>query len=151
MRCDNSTDGIILIDKPEGMTSHDVVEFIRKRFRFHKVGHAGTLDPMATGLLIILVGKFTKKFALFSGYDKEYNAVMRLGVSTDTGDKEGNVLEDRGIAQYIKEAEDIERVLPYFRGEIKQLPPMYSAKKVNGRKLYELARKGLFLAREPNT
>jgi tRNA pseudouridine55 synthase len=144
-------EGIILIDKPSGPTSHDIVDFIRKRFQFRKVGHAGTLDPMATGLLIILLDGFTKKSSQFSNYDKEYEAVLCLGRSTDTGDKEGAVTEKRTLDLYAEAltAKNIEKTLECFRGEIKQVPPMYSAKKIKGKKLYELARKGKTLKREP--
>ncbi|MEE9499915.1 MAG: tRNA pseudouridine(55) synthase TruB [Candidatus Omnitrophota bacterium] len=144
-------EGIILINKPGGPTSHDIVDFVRKRFRFRKVGHAGTLDPMATGLLIVLLGAFTKKSAHFSNYDKEYEAVFCLGVSTDTGDKEGNVVERKNPDLYGRDltVKNIERVFGHFCGEIRQVPPMYSAKKIKGKKLYELARRGMVLKREP--
>ena len=141
--------GIILIDKPGGLTSHDVVDSIRRNFGFKKVGHAGTLDPMATGLLIILLGKSTKKSLHFSNYDKEYEAELCLGVSTDTGDKEGKILEKKNLNSYADNIKNIEKVFASFRGEIEQVPPMYSAKKVKGKKLYELARKGIVLKREP--
>ncbi len=148
----NFPDGIILIDKPGGPTSHDIVDFVRKKFRFRKVGHAGTLDPMATGLLILLLGAFTKKSSHFSNYDKEYEAVFCLGVSTDTGDKEGNIVERKNPDLYVRKnltVKNIERVFEHFRGEIRQVPPMYSAKKIKGKKLYELARRGIVLRREP--
>ncbi|MGB2706482.1 MAG: tRNA pseudouridine(55) synthase, partial [Candidatus Omnitrophota bacterium] len=93
MSTTGSSEGIILIDKPSGMTSHDVVDFIRKRFGYRKVGHAGTLDPMASGLLIILLGRFTKKSAHFLNYNKEYEARLFFGASTDTGDAEGNIIQ----------------------------------------------------------
>ncbi len=149
--CRDFRDGIILIDKPGGPTSHDIVDFVRKRFRFRKVGHAGTLDPMATGLLIVLLGAFTKKSAHFSNYDKEYEAVFCLGVSTDTDDKEGNVVERKNPDLYAGDltVKNIERVFEHFCGEIRQIPPMYSAKKIKGKKLYELARRGMILRREP--
>lgn len=147
MNCGN--DGIILVDKPGGLTSHDIVDFIRKKFRFRKVGHAGTLDPMATGLLIILLGAFTKKSAHFSNYDKEYEAVFYLGASTDTGDKEGNLIEKRDLGLYRENIKNIKNTLDDFHGEIRQVPPMYSAKKIKGKKLYELARRGIVLNREP--
>lgn len=141
--------GIILIDKPSGLTSHDVVDSIRKSFRFKKVGHAGTLDPMATGLLIVLLGKSTKKSLHFTNYDKEYEAELCLGISTDTGDKEGKVLERKDLDLYRDNIKDIEKVFASFCGKISQTPPMYSAKKIRGKKLYELARKGAVLKREP--
>ncbi|UCD55554.1 MAG: tRNA pseudouridine(55) synthase TruB [Candidatus Omnitrophota bacterium] len=148
-RCRNSREGIILIDKPDGPTSHDIVDFVRKRFRFRKAGHAGTLDPMATGLLIILLGAFTKKSARFSNYDKEYKAVFCLGISTDTGDKEGNIVERKNLDLKNLTVKNIEKVFEHFCGEIRQVPPMYSAKKIKGKKLYELARRGMVLRREP--
>lgn len=145
----NCNDGLILVDKPCGLTSHDIVDFVRKRFGFKKVGHAGTLDPMATGLLLLLLGRFTKKSAYFSRYDKEYEAALRLGVSTDTGDKEGDILEEKNLDLYIEAIKNIESVFRLFQGRIRQVPPMYSAKKIKGRKLYELARRGIILKREP--
>ena len=145
----NYNEGILLVDKPSGLTSHDIVDFVRKEFGFKKVGHAGTLDPAATGLLIILIGSFTKRSAFFSGYDKEYEARLRLGVSTDTGDKEGRILEERDWNLYAEDIKNIEETLMAFRGEIRQVPPMYSAKKIKGRKLYEFARMGVVLERRP--
>jgi tRNA pseudouridine55 synthase len=144
----NFNGGILLVDKPQGWTSHDVVDFVRKKFAFKKVGHAGTLDPMATGLLIILLEKFTKRSGHFSNYDKEYEARLCLGASTDTGDKEGSITQKRDWRLCAKR-EDIEKTFLSFRGEIRQLPPMYSAKKIRGKKLYELARKGITVKREP--
>ncbi len=143
------SDGMLLVDKPPGMTSHDVVDFIRKRFKFKKVGHAGTLDPMATGLLLILLGKFTKKSAEFSFYDKEYDAKLCLGVVTDTCDSEGNIVSRKDISLYGEKIKDIEKIFTFFKGEILQIPPMYSAKKIKGKKLYEFARKGVVLERKP--
>lgn len=147
----NPKDGIILVDKPGGMTSHDVVDFVRRRFRFKKVGHAGTLDPMATGLLILLLGKFTKKSASFSSYDKEYEARLCLGLSTDTGDREGSIIEKKDLDLYTENIKNIKNIFRLFQGEIRQVPPMYSAKKINGEKLYTLARKGIVIKREPKT
>ena len=143
----NSKEGILLVDKPSGFTSHDVVAFVRKRFNFRKVGHAGTLDPMATGLLILLLEGFTKRSVYFSNYDKEYKSVLRLGISTDTGDKEGNITEEKDPGNI--NLEKLKEVFSSFRGKIKQIPPMYSAKKIKGKKLYELARKGKVLKRDP--
>jgi len=131
------------------MTSHDVVDFIRKRFDYRKVGHAGTLDPMASGLLIILLGSFTKKSDHFLNCDKEYEARLFLGVSTDTGDAEGNTAGTKAVPPGAFSIENIESALKFFRGPILQVPPMYSAKKVKGRKLYELARKGIVIERQP--
>lgn len=139
-------DGILLVDKPSGMTSHDVVDIIRKRFGFRKVGHAGTLDPMATGLLLILIGKATKKSKDFTESDKTYRATLVLGISTDTGDRDGKILKEES---FDIDLEKIKEVLGQFRGEIEQVPPMFSAKKYKGRKLYEYARKGIEIKREP--
>ncbi|MFH1791912.1 MAG: tRNA pseudouridine(55) synthase TruB [Candidatus Omnitrophota bacterium] len=138
--------GILLIDKPPGMTSHDVVDGIRRRFGFKKVGHAGTLDPMATGLMILLIGKATKLSAAFLNDDKAYEAKIRLGVVSDTGDIFGNVLEERSYA--VSESDIIEAV-SRFRGEIEQVPPMFSAKRHKGKKLYQYARRGISVEREP--
>jgi len=145
----NLSNGIVLVDKPVGFTSHDIVDFIRKKFRFKKVGHAGTLDPFATRLLIILLGKFTKKSIQFSSYDKEYEGRLCLGISTDTGDKEGKVISKKDLDSYNIDQEGIKEIFMSFKGEIEQIPPMYSAKKIKGKKLYELARTGVVLKREP--
>ncbi|MFH1594541.1 MAG: tRNA pseudouridine(55) synthase TruB [Candidatus Omnitrophota bacterium] len=143
--------GIVLIDKPHGLTSHDVVDLIRRKLKIRKVGHAGTLDPMATGLLIILLGRYTKKSDTFLNYDKEYVARMMLGVSTDTGDKEGRTIRESDISSYRERIDDMEEVFASFKGSIQQIPPMYSAKKLKGKKLYELARKGIVVERQPRT
>ncbi len=140
-------DGILVVDKPQGMTSHDVVDFVRKRFELKKVGHAGTLDPMATGLLVVLVGKYTKSSSIFASDDKEYEATLVLGATTDTGDAWGKI-EHSGKEINFKE-DEVERVFKKFLGEIRQLPPMYSAVKFKGRKLYELARKGINVSLSP--
>lgn len=141
--------GILLVDKPTGPTSHDIVDCVRRETRFKKVGHAGTLDPMATGLLIILLGKYTKRSSHFSDYDKEYEATLLLGVSTDSGDKEGNIVEQKELDPAAMDKETIEKVFGTFCGDTEQIPPMYSAKKIKGKKLYELARKGVVIEREP--
>ena len=132
-------DDILLIDKPKGITSSRVVELIRRKLKV-KTGHTGTLDPIATGLLIILTGKRTKEASLFLKMDKAYEVKATLGVETDTFDSEGKVLRqsDNGVIR-----EELERVLKEFRGDIWQTPPPFSAKKVQGRKAYELARKGV--------
>jgi len=145
----NYKEGMLLVDKPSGPTSHDIVDYIRRKYRVKKVGHAGTLDPMACGLLIILLGSFTKKSIHFSNYDKEYEARLLLGVSTDTADKEGKIVETKDLKGYEKGIKEIENTLAVFRGRIRQVPPMYSAKKIKGKKLYELARKGIAAKREP--
>lgn len=138
-------DGILLVDKPAGMTSHDVVWKVRKLFGTKKVGHTGTLDPMATGVLVVLLGRAAKACEYVSHDEKVYEAVLRLGLTTDTEDVTGTVLT---TADSIPSAAEVEGVLPRFRGEIRQIPPMYSALKVNGRKLCDLARAGEVVERE---
>jgi len=134
--------GFILINKPSGITSHDVVDELRKITKIKKIGHAGTLDPFATGLLILGIGReFTKKLSIFQKKDKEYVATLRLGAESDTFDRDGKIVEKP--VEKIPEKEEIEKVLKSFLGEIEQIPPVFSAKKVRGRKLYELARKGI--------
>lgn len=134
-------DGLILINKQKGFTSHDVVNVIRKKLNTKKVGHTGTLDPNATGVLPILVGKATKISKYLMEHDKTYIATIKLGEKTDTGDSEGQVIEEKSIPADLKK-EDINDVLRSFLGKQKQLPPMYSAIKINGKKLYEYAREG---------
>jgi len=140
-------EGLVLIDKPRGMTSHDVVDCLRRKFCMKRIGHAGTLDPDATGLLIMLVGKYTKMFSRFVDFDKEYTGVMKLGEKTSTGDAEGKVIETSSWAQ-LSENMVREAVLS-FRGEIEQVPPMVSAVRINGKRLYKLARKGIEVERPP--
>lgn len=132
-------DGILFVDKPKGLTSSRVVELIRKKFKV-KVGHTGTLDPMATGLLIILTGKHTREASLFLRLDKAYEVKAILGVKTDTFDLEGKVLQqnNREVTK-----EELEKALEEFHGDIWQTPPAFSAKKIGGRKAYELARRGI--------
>ena len=141
----NKVEGVILVDKPKGITSHDVVDIIRKKLKTKKVGHAGTLDPLAEGLLIMLVGKCTKMFAKFANFDKEYLGVLKLGEVTSTGDSQGEVTK-RGEYKDIKQ-ETIEEAFSSFVGEIDQIPPMVSALRVNGKRLYELARRGIVIDR----
>lgn len=143
-------DGILVVDKPQGFTSHDVVDFIRKRFSLKKVGHAGTLDPMATGVLVILIGKYTKHSNKFLNDNKEYDATMTLGATSDTGDAWGTITDLRGQCGLEGlDEEKIRRVFEKFLGPIEQAVPSYSAKKFKGKKLYELARKGIELKLEP--
>ena len=137
--------GIILIDKPTDHTSFDVVAIVRGCLRERRTGHTGTLDPMATGVLPILLGNATKAQSLLPDTDKEYEASFRLGITTDTLDITGNVLSE---TQAHATAAEIEAVLPRFRGDIMQLPPMFSAVSKNGVRLYELARKGIEAERE---
>ena len=139
-------DGILLIDKPSGMTSHDVVDDIRKRFGFKKVGHAGTLDPFATGLLVLLIGKATKLANCFINDDKIYRATVVLGVETTTGDIDGDMVSKHDCNV---EKKEILEAIKYFTGCIEQIPPMFSAKKHKGKKLYEYARKGIEIKRNP--
>ena len=138
-------DGVLIIDKPAGMTSHDVVARVRRITGNRRVGHTGTLDPFATGVLVVLVGRATRLAQFLSGAEKEYEAVIRLGYATDTGDLTGTRVSDFTTeTQRSTEIhrEEIESAMAALRGEIEQTPPMYSAKKVGGRKLYELARRG---------
>jgi len=139
--------GILLMDKPLFWTSFDVVNFVRSRFNIRKAGHCGTLDPAATGLLILTLGKFTAFSDRFSGQDKCYEAEMLLGVETDSGDLDGQVIS-RADASHVTER-DIRATLAGFVGDQMQTPPMVSAVKVDGRKLCDLARKGREVAREP--
>ena len=138
--------GILIVNKPAGWTSQDVAAKLRGVFHEKHVGHGGTLDPMATGVLPIFLGRATRAVPFFEHADKEYEAVLRLGLVTDTQDTTGHVLEEHPVDIT---PEQLESVLPAFRGEIQQLPPMYSAIKVNGQKLYALARKGKEVVREP--
>jgi len=133
-------DGIIIVDKPEGLSSHDVVMHIRKVLRIKKVGHSGTLDPLATGVLLILVGKATKFFRRFLSFDKEYIATLKLGLITDTGDILGKVIKEASIP--ILDKEVIQNAFKQFLGEIEQVPPMFSALKYKGKRLYQIARAG---------
>lgn len=138
--------GFLLVDKLTGPTSHDIVDVVRRVLRLRKVGHAGTLDPFASGLLIIAVGKATKEISKFVGLDKTYEAAIRLGATSDTMDRTG-VIEPMACGVVGEAA--IDGILERFRGEQMQTPPMYSAKKVGGKKLYELAREGKEIERKP--
>ena len=138
--------GILLIDKPEGWTSSDVVAKLRGVLHEKRIGHSGTLDPMATGLLVLFVGRSTRAVEFAESHDKRYLAGLRLGLATDTQDITGNPVG--GEPRQVSRAE-LEEVLPRFRGEIAQIPPMYSAIKVRGQKLYEIARRGGEVERKP--
>lgn len=138
--------GIVIVDKPQGWTSQDVTARLRRVFSTRRIGHGGTLDPMATGVLPVFVGRATRAVEFFEHAEKTYEATLRLGMKTDTQDITGTVLEERPVT--VTE-QDILNVLPAFRGEILQIPPMYSALKVNGQKLYDLARKGKEVERQP--
>ena len=138
--------GILLIDKPSGWTSSDVVAKLRGVLRERRIGHSGTLDPMATGLLVVFVGRATRAVEFAESQEKRYRAGLRLGLETDTQDITGHPIggEKRDVS-----VEELENVLASFRGEIEQIPPMYSAIKVKGQKLYEIARRGGEVERQP--
>ena len=138
--------GIIIIDKPADWTSMDVCAKLRGILKTKKVGHAGTLDPMATGVLPVFVGQATRGVSFAESGEKEYVATLRLGIVTDTQDTSGHVLAEQPVTV---SAGDVAAVLPRFTGDIQQIPPMYSAIKVGGQKLYDLARKGQEVARKP--
>ena len=142
-----TTDGVLLVDKAEGMTSHDVVALVRRRLQVRKVGHCGTLDPIATGLLLITVGRGTKVQDLLMSEDKEYVGTFVLGVTTDTQDRQGVVIQQRPVPAL--DETQIRAAFEKFRGDFYQLPPMVSAKKHGGVPLYKLARQGKVVEREP--
>ncbi|MFV1994485.1 MAG: tRNA pseudouridine(55) synthase TruB [Verrucomicrobiales bacterium] len=139
--------GVLLVDKGPGMTSHDVVAVARRSLGIKKIGHCGTLDPMATGLLILVVGKATKIQDLLMSEDKEYTGTFTLGKTTSTQDREGEVLEEKSVGEISREA--IEKAFAKFNGDFYQIPPMVSAIKKDGVPLYKLARKGVTVEREP--
>ena len=138
--------GIVIVDKPQGWTSQDVTARLRRVFNTRRIGHGGTLDPMATGVLPVFVGRATRGVEFFEHAEKTYEATLRLGLTTDTEDVSGTVLTEQEV--HISEQEFL-GVLPQFRGKIQQIPPMYSALKVNGQKLCDLARKGKEVERQP--
>ena len=140
-------DGILIINKPQNVTSHDVVNFVRRRFNVKRVGHSGTLDPLATGILVILIGKSTKLFQRFVTFDKEYEATITLGAFTTTGDSQGEILE-KFVFNCIAR-EDILRIFDELKTQTHQIPPMFSALKYKGRRLYHLARMGMEVPRLP--
>jgi tRNA pseudouridine55 synthase len=139
-------DGVLLVDKGPGMTSHDVVAVARRTLNTKKVGHCGTLDPMATGLLIVVVGKATKIQDLLMAEDKEYEGTLTLGITTSTQDKEGTILHQKSVPEFLRQ--QIEEAFAFFRGDFYQLPPMVSAIKKDGVALYKLARQGKEIERE---
>lgn len=143
-------DGIIIINKPKNYTSHDIVRKAKKLLN-EKVGHTGTLDPNATGMLPLLIGKGTLLSKYLIEHDKIYEAVLKLGEKTDTADGEGKVLESQNVEQSILKKENIERIFNNLEGKQEQIPPMYSAIKLNGKKLYEYARKGIEVEVKPRT
>ena len=138
--------GIVIIDKPQGWTSQDVTARLRRVFQTRRIGHGGTLDPMATGVLPVFVGRGTRGVEFFEHAEKTYETVLRLGLTTDTEDISGEVLTQ---CDAFVTGEQLEKVLEQFRGEILQVPPMYSALKINGQKLVDLARKGKTVERQP--
>lgn len=140
-------DGIIVINKPKGITSSDAVQKVRKVLGIRQVGHCGTLDPMATGVLPIMVGQATKISKYLVEHDKTYIATVKLGEKTETGDSEGKIIERKDIEPLTENK--IQDVLNSFLGETMQIPPMYSSIKINGKKLYEYARKGINVNVEP--
>lgn len=140
-------EGVLVVDKPAGMTSHDVVDEVRKKFDTRKVGHAGTLDPDATGLLILGLGRATRLLDVVQAYPKRYRAEARFGVTTTTQDASGEVVDTRPAGAL--DADVIAAALESFQGEIDQIPPMVSAVKVGGERLYEKARRGEEIEREP--
>lgn len=147
-------DGILIIDKPAGITSHDVVARVRRILKTKRVGHTGTLDPFATGVMVILVGKATRLAQFLDKDVKEYEALVTFGSETDTGDRTGvrNAecgMRDAELSEFLEKV-NWEATFSEFLGEIEQVPPMYSAKKVAGKKLYELARKGVEVERKPS-
>ena len=138
--------GIVIVDKPQGWTSQDVTARLRRVFNTRRIGHGGTLDPMATGVLPVFVGRGTRGVEFFEHAEKTYEAVLQLGITTDTEDTSGTVLEMRDV--HISETQ-MQEILSQFRGKIMQVPPMYSALKINGQKLVDLARKGKTVERQP--
>ncbi len=139
---------VLAIDKPAGMTSHDVVNRVRRIYNEKRVGHAGTLDPFATGVLIVMVGReSTKKSAELMGQDKEYLATLKLGYTSDSYDRDGEIVV--GNTEKIPSRDDIQNTIQQYIGEIDQIPPMHSAIKINGQKLYKLARQGKTIDRPP--
>lgn len=140
-------DGILIVDKPQGMTSHDVVDVVRRLYGTRKVGHAGTLDPMATGVLVMLIGKATKASQDFSAEEKEYDATLVFGARSATGDAWGRLNHSNKPANFTDD--EIRSAFKQFEGEIEQTPPAYSAKKINGVKMYHLARQGRSIEARP--
>lgn len=140
--------GIIIINKPKGCTSHDIVHKLKKILN-EKVGHTGTLDPMATGVLPLLVGKGTLCSKYLINHDKIYEVELQLGQKTDTADSEGKIVSEKEVTSEMIEIENVKSILSTFLGKQEQIPPIYSAIKVNGKKLYEYARKGQEVKVEP--
>jgi len=144
---ETSIDGVLLVNKPQGCTSHDVVDFVRRRFKFKKVGHCGTLDPMATGLLMLVIGKATKVQDLLMAEDKQYQGTLTLGSTTDSQDAQGAVLTTHEVPPLTEQ--ELRATFDSFQGDFYQIPPMVSALKKDGVPLYKLAREGKTVEREP--
>ena len=147
-RQDIEFEGILLVDKPQGITSHDVVDRLRRKLRMKKIGHAGTLDPLATGLLIMLIGKATKVSQFLISLDKAYEGTFLLGLETDSQDADGEVVAEKPLPDGLTE-EMVLSEMQGFLGDQYQTPPMFSAKKIDGVPLYKMARKGKTIEREP--
>lgn len=142
--------GLLIINKPAGPTSHDIIDSLRKITGIKRIGHAGTLDPFASGVLVVAVGReTTKKIQTLVGLDKKYVATLRLGAESDTYDRDGKIIKSKKLQPIA--AKEIESVLKEFTGKQQQIPPMYSAKKIKGQKLYQLARQGITIERQPTT
>lgn len=140
-------DGILLVDKPKSYTSHDMVDFVRKHFNIKKAGHSGTLDPNATGLLILLLGNFTKLSERFTNMKKDYYATLLLGLTTDTQDIQGKIIKQNAVGNI--ETSEVRKAFASFKGKLLQLPPMVSAKRIHGKRFYELSRQGKIIERSP--
>ena len=147
MKSDDSLNGVLLVDKGPDMTSHDVVAVARRCLNMKKIGHCGTLDPMATGMLILVLGSGTKLQDLLMSEDKEYTGSLKLGATTSTQDREGEILEEKPVPALTEE--EIKAAFDSYKGDFYQTPPMVSAIKINGVPLYKLARKGQEVEREP--
>ena len=141
-------EGILLVDKPMGITSHDIVDRLRRKLKMKKIGHAGTLDPLATGLMIMLIGKATKVSQFLISLDKSYDGEFILGVETDSQDADGEVISEKPIPKEVDQVR-VEDEMKTFWGDQYQTPPMFSAKKIDGVPLYKMARKGKTVEREP--
>ena len=145
---DQSFEGILLVDKPKGITSHDIVDRLRRKLKIKKIGHAGTLDPLATGLMIMLIGKATKVSQFLISLDKCYEGEFILGIETDSQDADGEIVNEKALPAGLNE-KTINKAMEGFTGDQYQTPPMFSAKKINGVPLYKIARKGKTVEREP--
>ena len=145
---DPSFEGILLVDKPSGITSHDIVDRLRRKLKMKKIGHAGTLDPLATGLMIMLIGKATKVSQFLISLDKSYEGEFRLGIETNSQDSDGEVVSEKSIPEDLTK-EKLAETMKTFLGDQYQTPPMFSAKKIDGVPLYKMARKGKVVEREP--